>query len=61
MLQHDPPEDFVVGTGEAHSVREFLEAAFSYAGLDFEKCLKTDTRYLRPTEMDELVARQLGS
>jgi GDPmannose 4,6-dehydratase len=57
MLQNDRPEDFVVGTGEAHSVQEFLETAFSYAGLDPEEYIKTDARYFRPTEVDELVAQ----
>ena len=59
MMQHDPPEDFVVGTGEAHSVREFLETAFSYVGLDLEEHLKIDARYFRPTEVEELVAQPL--
>ena len=56
MLQTDKPDDFVVGTGEVHSVREFLEAAFSYVGLDPEQHVKIDPRYFRPTEVDELVA-----
>ncbi len=56
ILQHNKPEDFVVGTGEAHSVKEFVKEAFSYAGLDWEKCTKTDSRYLRPTEVKGLVA-----
>jgi len=57
MMQHDPPEDFVVGTGEAHSVREFLEIAFSYVGLDLEQHLRIDAGYFRPTEVDALVAQ----
>jgi GDPmannose 4,6-dehydratase len=57
MLQSDRPEDFVVGTGDAHSVREFLETAFSYAGLDPREHVKIDARYFRPTEVDELVAQ----
>ncbi len=56
ILQHNKPEDFVVGTGEAHSVKEFVKEAFSYAGLDWEKYTKTDFRYLRPTEVKGLVA-----
>ncbi len=56
MLQTGRPVDYVVGTGEQHSVREFIEAAFTYAGLDWSKYLKTDPRYLRPTEVDELCA-----
>jgi GDPmannose 4,6-dehydratase len=57
MLQHDRPEDFVVGTGEAHSVQEFLQAAFSYAGLDPDEHVRIDARYFRPTEVDDLVAK----
>ena len=56
MLQSEVPEDFVVGTGEAHSVREFLEEAFSYAELNREEHVKIDSRYFRPTEVEELVA-----
>ena len=56
MLQYEHPEDFVVGTGEAHSVREFLEESFSYAGLDVEEHVKIDPRYFRPTEVEELVS-----
>ncbi len=48
MLQRDEPEDFVIGTGETHSVREFVEAAFSYAGLDWKKHVRIDPRYYRP-------------
>lgn len=56
MLQNEHPEDFVVGTGEAHSVREFCEEAFSYAGLDVEEHVKIDPRYFRPTETEVLLA-----
>jgi GDPmannose 4,6-dehydratase len=56
MLQAERPVDYVVGTGEHHSVQEFSEAAFAYAGLDWRKYVKTDPRYLRPTEVDELCA-----
>jgi len=56
MLQGDKPEDFVIGTSEAHSVEEFVQCAFSYAGLNFEKHVEIDPRYFRPTEIEELVA-----
>ncbi|MBC25642.1 MAG: GDP-mannose 4,6-dehydratase [Rhodospirillaceae bacterium] len=55
MLQHDKPDDFVVATGEAHSVREFLEASFEHAGLDWENHVEIDRRYFRPTEVDHLL------
>jgi GDPmannose 4,6-dehydratase len=54
MLQHTEPGDFVVATGEAYSVREFLEEAFSYAGLDWAKYVEIDPKYFRPTEVDFL-------
>ncbi len=56
MLQRDRPEDFVIGTGEGHTVREFLESSFSYVGLNYEKYLEVDPRYFRPTEVDVVVA-----
>lgn len=56
ILQHDQPDDFVVGTGEAHSVREFLDEAFGYVGLDWHEYVKIDSRYFRPTEVDYLQA-----
>jgi GDPmannose 4,6-dehydratase len=56
MLQQEKPEDFVIGTGEAHTVREFLQEAFSYVGLDWEKYVDIDPRYFRPTEVDHLCA-----
>jgi GDPmannose 4,6-dehydratase len=56
MLQHNSPMDFVIGTGEAHSVREFLETAFSYVGLNIEDHIRIDQRYFRPTEAEQLVA-----
>lgn len=56
MLQQDKPDDFVIGTGECHSVREFLEEAFRYAGLDYQNCVKIDPRYFRPTEAELLLA-----
>jgi len=55
MLQQDAPEDYVVATGEAHSVKEFLAEAFGYVGLDWEKYVKIDERYFRPTEVDYLL------
>ena len=54
MLQHSEPNDFVVATGEAYSVREFLEIAFSFVGLDWKKYVEVDPRYFRPTEVDYL-------
>ena len=54
MLQHREPDDFVVATGESHSVREFAEAAFARAGLDAERYIEVDPRYLRPAEVDHL-------
>jgi GDPmannose 4,6-dehydratase len=56
ILQQEKPDDFVIGTGETHSVKEFLSEAFDYAGLDWEKYVKIDQRYFRPTEVDSLVA-----
>ena len=56
MLQQDHPDDYVLGTGEDHSVREFVSEAFSYAGLDWEKYVKVDPKYYRPTEVDHLLA-----
>ena len=56
MLQLDNAEDFVIGTGEQHSVREFLEQAFTYVGLNFRDYVQIDPRYYRPTEADSLVA-----
>jgi len=55
MLQQKQPEDYVVATGENHSVREFLEAAFDYAGLNWKKYVTIDKRYFRPTEVDILL------
>lgn len=55
MLQADEPSDFVVATGKTYSVREFLEAAFGYAGLDWQRHVEIDPRYFRPTEVDCLL------
>jgi GDPmannose 4,6-dehydratase len=54
MLQQDEPDDFVVATGQSHAVREFLEAAFDYAALDWRKHVEVDPRYFRPSEVDHL-------
>jgi GDPmannose 4,6-dehydratase len=56
MLQQDEPEDYVVGTGETHSVRELCEVAFSCAGLDYRDHVVQDPRFYRPAEVDLLVA-----
>jgi len=56
MLQQDKPDDFVIGTGESHSVREFLDEAFGYANLDWHDYVEIDARYYRPTEVDYLMA-----
>ena len=55
MLQQDSPDDYVVATGEAHSVKELVEIAFAHAGLDWEKHVKTDPKFLRPAEVDHLI------
>jgi GDPmannose 4,6-dehydratase len=54
MLQHETPTDYVIATGESHSVREFLDVAANFADLDWKKCVETDPRYFRPTEVDYL-------
>lgn len=55
MLQQDEPDDYVVATGETHSVKEFLNEAFSLVGLDQEKYVEIDPKYFRPAEVDELL------
>ena len=55
MLQQDEPGDFVIATGETHSVREFLEAAFAHADLDWEAHVEIDPKYFRPSEVDVLL------
>lgn len=55
MLQQPEPDDYVLATGETHSVREFLEEAFSHAGLDWKEYVEIDPWYFRPTEVDVLV------
>jgi GDPmannose 4,6-dehydratase len=54
MLQQDSPDDFVVATGESHTVREFVERAFARVGLDWQEYVAIDPRYYRPSEVDEL-------
>ncbi|MCX6653669.1 MAG: GDP-mannose 4,6-dehydratase [Candidatus Bathyarchaeota archaeon] len=56
ILQQKSPGDFVIGTGEMHSIKEFLDEAFGYVDLDPEKYVKIDKRYYRPTEVEALVA-----
>ncbi len=55
MLQHKRPDDFVLATGVTHSVREFLDEAFTHVGLDAEKYVEIDPRYYRPAEVDCLI------
>jgi len=56
MLQADSPDDYVIGTGESHSVREFVEIAFDYLGLDYRDFVVTDEKFYRPAEIYNLVA-----
>jgi len=56
MLQASEPDDYVIGTGTDFSVRDFVQLAFDHVGLDWEKFVRFDDRYLRPTEVDHLVA-----
>jgi GDPmannose 4,6-dehydratase len=56
MLQQDKPDDYVLGTGEAHTIREFLDEAFGYMNLDWHDYVRIDPRYYRPTEVDFLLA-----
>jgi GDPmannose 4,6-dehydratase len=55
MLQAPDPDDYVLATGETHSVREFLDEAFGYAGLEWQHYVREDARYLRPAEVDMLI------
>jgi len=55
MMQHDTPDDWVIATGETHTVKEFLEIAFNYIDLDFEQFVQTSDKYLRPNEVDYLL------
>jgi len=66
MMQQEKPDDYVIATGETHTVREFLDEAFGYVGLKWKKYVEIDSRYFRPTEVDLLqgdaskARRQLG-
>ena len=55
MLQADEPDDFVVATGTSYTVRDFVQIAFAHAGLDWQQHVRFDSRYLRPTEVDNLI------
>ena len=55
MLQRESPGDYVIATGEMHTVKEFVQEAFAYVGLDWEKYVRTDERYYRPAEVDQLL------
>jgi GDPmannose 4,6-dehydratase len=55
MLQQDTPDDYVIATGEAHSVKELVEVAFAHAGLDWERYVKLDPAFIRPAEVDHLI------
>jgi len=55
MLQQDSPSDYVVATGEQHSVREFAEAAFSRLGLDYRQYVRVDKQFLRPADVETLL------
>jgi GDPmannose 4,6-dehydratase len=55
MLQQDKPDDFVIATGEQHTVREFAEAAFGYLGLDYQKYVAVDPQFLRPADVETLL------
>ena len=54
MLQQDEPDDYVIATGETHSVRDFLDEAASHIGLDWERHVEIDPKYYRPAEVDAL-------
>jgi GDPmannose 4,6-dehydratase len=56
IARHDTPDDFVIGTGEDHSVEEFVALAFGLVGLEWERYVRVDERYLRPAECDALRA-----
>ena len=55
MLQQDQPDDYVIATGESHSVRELVEVAFGHANLDWKKYVRLDPKFLRPAEVDHLI------
>lgn len=54
MLQHDEPDDFVIATGESHTIKEFVQLAFAHVDLDWEGYVEVDPKYYRPAEVDEL-------
>jgi GDPmannose 4,6-dehydratase len=54
MLQQDKPDDYVLATGETHTIREFCEETFSYLGMDYSKYVEIDAKYYRPAEVDVL-------
>lgn len=56
MMQQEKPEDFVIGTGEVHSVQDFIDEAFHYAGLEQHFCIERDPKFMRPSEVDTLCA-----
>ena len=56
MLQQDAPDDYVIGTGEAHTIEEWVAEAFGYVGLDWQEYVAIDPRYIRPAEVDFLMA-----
>ncbi len=55
MLQHDEPDDFVIATGETHSISDFLDIAFGHVDLEWKKYVKKDPRFMRPAEVDQLI------
>jgi GDPmannose 4,6-dehydratase len=55
MLQQDKPDDYVIATNETHSIKEFLDLAFTYVNLDWQKYVEFDERYLRPAEVELLI------
>ena len=56
ILQQEQPDDYVIGTGDTHSVKEFVQEAFGYAGLEWRQYVDFDSKYARPTEVDALLA-----
>lgn len=56
MMQHASPDDFVIGTGESHSIREFLDESFGYLNMDWHDYVRIDPKYFRPTEVDYLLS-----
>jgi len=56
MLQQDEADDYVIGTGEAHSIREFAELAFKCLDLNYEDFVRSDAQFMRPAEVDHLLA-----